>query len=147
MQLLPPPPPPRHSVQTNIFGSSTNKMFVGFVRRCSSTNIDEHRRAGPCHKGNPRRTTTNIDEQRRTSTNIDEHFFFFPPRRTSTNILFVCTLCLGGSTKGVLLSKTHFFEISVKKPTKMGVPGRKSPWGSPIYPNKPPDDLHRAFLV
>ena len=53
---------------------------------------------------------------------------------------------VGGSTKGVLLSKTHFFEISVKKPTKMGVPGRKSPWGSPIYPNKPPDDLHRAFL-
>ena len=54
---------------------------------------------------------------------------------------------VGGSTKGVLLSKTHFFEISVKKPIKMGVPGRKSPWGSPIYPNKPPDDLHRAFLV
>ena len=54
---------------------------------------------------------------------------------------------VGGSTKGVLLSKTHFFEISVKKSTKMGVPGRKSPWGSPIYPNKPPDDLHRAFLV
>ena len=58
---------------------------------------------------------------------------------------------LGGSTyKEILkdlLSKTHFFEISVKKPTKMGVPGRKSPWGSPIYPNKPPDDLHRAFLV
>ena len=54
---------------------------------------------------------------------------------------------LGGATKGVLLSKTHFFEISVKKSTKMGVPGRKSPWGSPIYPNKPPDDLNRAFLV
>ena len=54
---------------------------------------------------------------------------------------------VGGATKGVLLSKTHFFEISVKKSTKIGVPGRKSPWGSPIYPNKPPDDLHRAFLV
>ena len=54
-------------------------LFVD-VRRRTSTNIDEHRRTGPCHKGNPRRTTTNNDEHRRTkiffppTTNIDEHF-------------------------------------------------------------------------
>ena len=51
-------------------------MFVGFVRRCSSTNIDEQVPA----------TRATHDEQRRTSTNNDEHrrtIFFFPP---TTNI-------------------------------------------------------------
>ena len=46
-----------------------------------------------------------------------------------------------GFTEGVL-SKPYFifiyflffFEILVKKSTKVGVLGRKSPWGSPIYP-------------
>ena len=83
--------PPMHSVQTNTFGSSTN--------------IDEHRRTGPCHKGNPRRTTTNIDEQK----------IFSPPRRTSTNILFVCTLCLWGGVGAIkcciILSTNDIFSI------------------------------------
>ena len=69
----------------------------------------------------------------------------------SSFMICLLTPPLGGATyKEILkdlLSETHFFEIWVKKSTKMGVPGRKSPWGSPIYPNKPPDDLHRAFLV
>ena len=98
----PPPPPPRHSVQTNIFGSSTNKMFVGFVRRYSSTNIDEQVPA----------TRATHDEQRRTSTNNDEQFFFSPPRRTSTNILFVCTLCLGGTTPAIFCARKIHLALS-----------------------------------
>ena len=68
--------------------------------------VDEHRRTSTNRSLPQGQPTTNNDEHRRTTTNIDEQFFFSPPRRTSTNILFVCTLCLGG---GVGLEKLSVF--------------------------------------
>ena len=64
--------------------------------------VDEHRRTSTNRSLPQGQPTTNNDEHRRTTTNIDEQYFFSPPRRTSTNILFVCTLCLGGPTQPFL---------------------------------------------